>query len=120
MFGSGFLAHQGAISEIQGTEQVDPMDMMEQVTKDLDNRMEFYQQINVTMDMQVVNIMFCVKYDCVFFQTNVPEPFQAEDATEDSLKEGLPAGLSDSQVTCLSRFRPVIKHDVDIGNIGKF
>ena len=58
MFGSGFLAHQGAISEIQGTEQVDPMDMMEQVTKDLDNRMEFYQQVNVTMDMQVVNIIF--------------------------------------------------------------
>ena len=89
------------------------MDMMEQVTKGLDTRMEFYQQINVTMDMQVVNIMFCVKYDCVFFQTNVPEPFQAEDETEDSLKEGLPAGLSDSQVTCLSMFEPTIKHDVE-------
>eukprot|EP00090_Calanus_glacialis_P009823 TRINITY_DN1821_c0_g1_i2.p1 TRINITY_DN1821_c0_g1~~TRINITY_DN1821_c0_g1_i2.p1 ORF type:complete len:152 (+),score=50.97 TRINITY_DN1821_c0_g1_i2:59-514(+) len=87
VFGSGFLAHQGAISEIQGTEQVDPMDMMEQVTKGLDTRMEFYQQINVTMDMQ----------------TNVPEPFQAEDETEDSLKEGLPAGLSDSQVNLEAR-----------------
>ena len=66
MFGSGFLAHQGAISEIQGTEQVDPMDMMEQVTKGLDNRMEFYQQINVTMDMQVVNIIIFLNM-IVFF-----------------------------------------------------
>ena len=56
---------------------------------------------------------FFFKYDCVFFQTNVPEPFQAEDETEDSLKEGLPAGLSDSQVTCLSMFEPTIKHDVE-------
>ena len=32
------------------------------------------------------------------FQTNVPEPFQYKDEYEDKLKEGLPVGLSDSQV----------------------
>ena len=53
VFGSGFLAHQGAISELQVEEQNDPMDMMEQATRGMDNRVEFYQQNIVTMDMKV-------------------------------------------------------------------
>ena len=47
--------------------------------------MEFFQQIKVSMDMK----------------TNLPEPYQprgGEDGLND-LKEGLPVGLSDSQVT---------------------
>ena len=53
MFGSGFLSHQDAISEMQVVEKVDPIDMMEQVTRGSDNRVEFYQQSIVTMDMKV-------------------------------------------------------------------
>merc|ERR1711970_427713 len=87
VFGSGFLAHQGAITEIQAEEQNDPMDMMEQVTRGMDNRVEFYQQNIITMDMK----------------TNVPEPFKAEEHLEDHLKEGLPVGLSDSQVNLEAR-----------------
>jgi len=87
VFGSGFLTHQGAISELQVEEQNDPMDMMEQATRGMDNRVEFYQQNIVTMDMK----------------TNVPEPFKAEEDLEDNLKEGLPVGLSDSQVNLEAR-----------------
>ena len=53
VFGSGFLSHQDAISDMQVVEQVDPIDMMEQVTRGSDNRVEFYQQNIVTMDMKV-------------------------------------------------------------------
>merc|ERR1712106_204935 len=81
------LAHQGAVSEMQAEEQKTPIDMMEQVTRGMDNRVEFYQQSIVTMDMK----------------TNVPEPFKAEDDHENELKEGLPIGLSDSQVNLEAR-----------------
>eukprot|EP00092_Neocalanus_flemingeri_P108250 GFUD01139004.1.p1 GENE.GFUD01139004.1~~GFUD01139004.1.p1 ORF type:complete len:165 (-),score=59.37 GFUD01139004.1:130-582(-) len=100
VFGSGFLSHQDAISEMQVVEQVDPIDMMEQVTRGADNRVEFYHQNSVTMDMK----------------TNVPEPFQAEEDSEDKLKEGLPAGLSDSQVNLEGRsnmdFRLEIRENI--------
>ena len=33
----------------------------------------------------------------IFFQTNVPEPFKAEESVED-IVEGAPAGLSDAKV----------------------
>ena len=48
------------------------------------DRMEFFQQIKVSMDMK----------------TNLPEPYQPRDGGEgqNDLKEGLPVGLSDSQV----------------------
>ena len=82
---------------MQVVEKVDPIDMMEQVTRGSDNRVEFYQQSIVTMDMKVT---WKFEYWNWFFhfQTNVPEPFQAKKDTEDKLKEGIPAGLSDSQV----------------------
>ena len=97
VFGSGFLTHQGAISELQVKEQNDPMDMMEQATRGMDNRVEFYQQNIVTMDMKVYYSILIFLKD-KYFQTNVPEPFKAEEDLEDNLKEGLPVGLSDSQV----------------------
>ena len=54
------------------------------------DRMEFFQQIKVSMDMK----------------TNLPEPYQPRDGGEgqNDLKEGLPAGLSDSQVVSQSLF----------------
>ena len=45
------------------------------------DRMDVFQQIKVSMDMK----------------TNLPEPYQPR-GVDDGLKEGLPVGLSDSQV----------------------
>jgi hypothetical protein len=94
VLGSGFLSHQGAVTEVQLLGKVDPINMMEQ---SLDIRVELYQQQNVSMGIQVKKQKYCLKSD-MKFQTNVPEPFRAEDEYENNLKEGLPAGLSDSQV----------------------
>ena len=87
VFGSGFLSHQGSLTEVtieQGNSdnsvvEVASGDLMGDV-REVD-RVEVFQRINVTMDMK----------------TNVPEPFSA-DISEEMLKEGIPAGLSDSQV----------------------
>ena len=57
--------------------------MTEGVFRDLMvDRVEVFQQIKVSMNMK----------------TNVPEPYQAE-VGEELMKEGLPVGLSDSQVS---------------------
>lgn len=92
VFGSGFLSHQGAVTEGQLMGKVDPTNMMEH---SLDIRVELYRQHNVSMGIQ----------------TNVPEPFRAEDEYEDKLKEGLPAGLSDSQINLEARSNMVIRLD---------
>ena len=42
---------------------------------------------------------FRVKNTSPSFQTNVPEPFKPK--VEEQLKEGLPVGLSDAQVTMM-------------------
>eukprot|EP00092_Neocalanus_flemingeri_P027279 GFUD01029584.1.p1 GENE.GFUD01029584.1~~GFUD01029584.1.p1 ORF type:complete len:171 (-),score=46.66 GFUD01029584.1:388-900(-) len=87
VFGSGFLTHQGAGMDLQTGEMIDQVDMMEQVTRNQDSRVELYQQNNVSM----------------ILKTNVPEPFQAEEDTSEELKEGVPVGLSDSQVNLEAR-----------------
>ena len=56
-------------------------------------RMEFFQQIKVSMDMK----------------TNVPEPYSPLLEAGTDLKEGLPSGLSDSQVESgISLLAPII------------
>ena len=85
MFGSGFLSHQGSIAELAGDRNYGNMqDIIPATERD---RMEFFQQIKVSMDMK----------------TNLPEPYQPLDGGEGrtDLKEGLPVGLSDSQVVRL-------------------
>lgn len=68
----GFISHED-----------DSLDMTEGVFRDLMvDRVEVFQQIKVSMNMK----------------TNVPEPYQAE-VGEELMKEGLPVGLSDSQVS---------------------
>ena len=82
VFGSGFLSHQGSIAELAGDSNHGNMqDIIPATERD---RMEFFQQIKVSMDMK----------------TNLPEPYQPLDGGEgqNDLKEGLPVGLSDSQV----------------------
>ena len=84
MFGSGFLSHQGSLTD-QGNADtsVKEVDMVGDI-RDMD-RIEVFQQIKVTMDMK----------------TNVPEPFSAG-ISEEMLKEGIPVGLSDSLVRILT------------------
>ena len=82
VFGSGFLSHQGNLMNLAGERNNGNMpDIVPTTERD---RMEFFQQIKVSMDMK----------------TNLPEPYQPRDGGEgqNDLKEGLPAGLSDSQV----------------------
>ena len=87
MFGSGFLTHQGSLTDVvveRGLltqETGDSLDNVEMVGRDMD-RVEFFQQVKLTMDMK----------------TNVPEPFKAE-INDEEIKEGLPVGLSDSHVS---------------------
>ena len=50
VFGSGFLSHQGSVTEVQLVEKVDTIVMMEQ---SLDIRVELFQQHNVSMGIQV-------------------------------------------------------------------
>ena len=50
VFGSEFLSHQGAVTEVQLLGEVDPISMMEH---SLDTRVELYQQNNVSMGIQV-------------------------------------------------------------------
>ena len=52
VFGSGFLSHQGSVTEVQLVEKVDTIVMIEQ---SLDIRVELFQQhnVNVSMGIQV-------------------------------------------------------------------
>ena len=87
MFGSGFLSHQGSLTEVAMEQGNIDNSVVEVASGELlgdireVDRVEVFQRINVTMDMK----------------TNVPEPFNA-DISDEMLKEGIPVGLSDSQV----------------------
>ena len=87
VFGSGFLSHQGSLTEVAIEQGNSDNSVVEVASGELMgdirevDRVEVFQRINVTMDMK----------------TNVPEPFNA-DISEEMLKEGVPVGLSDSQV----------------------
>ena len=90
MFGSGFLSHQGSLTDVVVEKglvggETDSLDCVE-MGRDMD-RAEFFQHVNVSMDMK----------------TNVPEPFKAE-INEEAIKEGLPVGLSDSQVLAFIQY----------------
>ena len=87
VFGSGFLSHQGSLTEVAIEQGNFDNSVVEVASGELlgdireVDRVEVFQRINVTMDMK----------------TNVPEPFNA-DISDEMLKEGIPVGLSDSQV----------------------
>ena len=87
VFGSGFLSHQGSLTEVAMEQGNIDNSVVEVASGELlgdireVDRVEVFQRINVTMDMK----------------TNVPEPFNA-DISDEMLKEGVPVGLSDSQV----------------------
>ena len=87
VFGSGFLSHQGSLTEVTMEQGNTDNSVVEVASSELMgdirevDRVEVFQRINVTMDMK----------------TNVPEPFNAE-ISEEMIKEGVPVGLSDSQV----------------------
>merc|ERR1711915_316225 len=95
VFGSGFLTHQDNVREFQAssTNRVD--EVIQHLERD--RRLEFYQLSAVSISMQ----------------TNVPEPFKAEDEVLDHLKEGLPSGLSDSQVNLEARSNMDCRLDVE-------
>merc|ERR1711981_1558661 len=64
VFGSGFLSHQGNIMNLAGDRNNGNMpDIIPTTERD---RMEFFQQIKVSMDMK----------------TNLPEPYQPRDGGE--------------------------------------
>merc|ERR1711934_597302 len=92
VFGSGFLSHQGSLTEVVMEQGNSDNSVVELVSGELlgdireVDRVEVFQRINVPMDMK----------------TNVPEPFNA-DISEEMLKEGVPVGLSDSQVNLEAR-----------------
>lgn len=83
VFGSGFLSHQGSLTDMSG-DQANLTDVVPALERD---RIEFFQQIKVSMDMK----------------TNVPEPYEPKVEAGTDLKEGLPSGLSDSQVNLEAR-----------------
>ena len=74
VFGSEFLSHQGAVTEVQLLGEVDPISMMEH---SLDTRVELYQQNNVSMGIQVKKQkQFVLNLICNFRQMsqNLSEP----------------------------------------------
>lgn len=82
VFGSGFLSHQGNIMDLAGDQNT--LNMPDNVPPMERDRMEFFQQNKLCMEMK----------------TNLPEPYQplGGEGSQLDLKEGLPVGLSDSQV----------------------
>merc|ERR1711935_47246 len=88
VFGSGFLSDQTTVSDV-ADDELNELGAM--VGEDQKSHLEFYTEL------------FLQSILSMDVKTNVPEPFSAEDMSEDDLKEGLPAGLSDSQVSLEAR-----------------
>ena len=62
--------------------------------------MKLYQHSSMVISVQVAYKISTSYFLHAFsFQTNVPEPFKPK--VEEQLKEGLPIGLSDAQVTMM-------------------
>ena len=62
--------------------------------------MKLYQHSSMVISVQVAYKISTSYFLHAFsFQTNVPEPFEPK--VEEQLKEGLPVGLSDAQVTMM-------------------
>lgn len=62
--------------------------------------MKLYQHSSMVISVQVsYKISTSYFLHAFSFQTNVPEPFKPK--VEEQLKEGLPVGLSDAQVTMM-------------------
>ena len=62
--------------------------------------MKLYQHSSMVISVQVAYKISTSYFLHTFsFQTNVPEPFKPK--VEEQLKEGLPVGLSDAQVTMM-------------------
>ena len=62
--------------------------------------MKLYQHSSMVISVQVsYKISTSYFLHAFSFQTNVPEPFKPK--VEEQLKEGLPIGLSDAQVTMM-------------------